>query len=597
MPVNSALRKSIRRLDLRLPALWGSAMWLPATALAMLAAMLLVAGAASQAPVADAEEPVSVVRHSAAVSGHNSLIVFVDVQLSAPARALIKYENDEAGRFRTPLASRAAVHQIPVARLRAETTYRYAVGIDAGDGGIIFPPDAGGEFTTGELPEGLAGLQARVSGRSTQPLILADLQHSILYRDDERRIVWYYETPEGTRGVGAVTRSGDGSLLWESQRCCLREITALSQHVAEFVHDDDGVRTHHDYLRLADGRIMSLAERDITIDDSANGGNAETPVTLDAIIIWDPASGRTERVWDALDFWELELPGERVVWEQAAWAGNRFRWTHGNSLSFGPEGDLIVSFRNRRQVVSISPDFGSIEWELRGPGSDYAFPGPTDRFYGQHTAAELPNGNILMFDNGYERPEEEGEPYSRALELRLDDRARTAVKVWEYRLEPDFYASQFGSAYRLRNGNTLVNFPVPPSISSGVADDTTIVLVEADAAGREVFRLDLWTKVPLQRYRAYGDIDSIMGETRLPSAEELRAGLSSISPGQIATWKSGYSTTAGALLAVLAEEGVRSLWLRDGSAWRSYAVDAGGRGIPGSADFAVLPGAELWLGG
>lgn len=572
-------------------------MRLPATALAALVALLLAAGAASQAPVEGAGEPVSVVRHSAAVSGRNSLIVFVDVQLSAPARALIEYENDGAGRFRTPLAPAAAVHRIPVVRLRAETTYRYAVGIDAGDGGIVFPPDAGGEFTTGELPKVLAGLEARTSGRSTQPLILADLQNAILYWDNEGRIVWYYETPEGTRGVGAVTRSEDGSLLWESQRCCLREITALSRHVAEFVHDDDGVRTHHDYLRLADGRIMSLAERDITIDDSANGGDAETPVTLDAIIIWDPASGRTERAWDALDFWELELPGERVVWEQAAWAGNRFRWTHGNSLSFGPEGDLIVSFRNRRQVVSINPDFGSIEWELGGPGSDYEFPDPTDRFYGQHTATELPNGNILMFDNGYERPEEEGGPYSRALELRLDDRARTAVKVWEYRPERDFYASQFGSAYRLRNGNTLVNFAVPPSISSGVADDTTIVLVEADAAGEEVFRLDLSGKAPPQRYRAYGDIDSIMGETRLPSAEELRAGLSSISPGQIATWRTGYSTTAGALLAALAEEGVRSLWLRDGSAWRRYAVDAGGHGIPGSLDFTAATGAELWLGG
>lgn len=428
-------------------------------------------------------------------------------------------------------------------------------------------------------------------------MILADLQHSILYWDAEGRIVWYYETPEGTRGVGAVTRSEDGSLLWESQRCCLREVTALGQHVAEFAHDDEGVRTHHDYLRLSDGRILSLAERDITIDDSANGNDAATPVTLDAIIRWNPASGRTERAWDALDFWELELPGERWVWEQAAWAGNRFRWTHGNSLSFGPKGDLIVSFRNRRQVVSLGPDFGSIEWELGGPGSDYAFPDPTDRFYGQHTAAELPNGNILMFDNGLERPEEEDGPYSRALELRLDERARTAVKVWEYRPERDFYASQFGSAYRLRNGNTLVNFPVPPSLSGGAGEDTTIVLVEADAAGEEVFRLDLSAQVPLQRYRAYGDIDSIMGETRLWSAEELRAGLSGIGPDQSAMWRAGFSAMASELLAALAEEGVRSLWLREGPAWRGHAVDADGRGIPGSADFAVKPGAELWRGG
>ena len=563
----------------------------------MLAALLLVAGAASQAPGADAGA-VSVVRHSAAVSGYNSLIAFVDVRLSAPARALIEYENDEAGRFRTALAPAAAVHRIPVVRLRAETTYRYAVGVDGGEGGIVFPPDGDGEFTSGELPENLADLEVRVFGRSTQPLILSDLPNWLVYQDDEGRIVWYYETPEGSRGFGAVTRSENGSLLWESRRCCLRWITALGQHVAELRHDDDGVMPHHDHLRLADGRILSLAERDVTIDDSASGGDEAAVVTLDTIIRWDPVGGRTERVWDALDFWELELPGERVVWEQAAWAGHRFRWTHGNSLSFGPDGDLIVSFRNRRQVVSISPDFGSIEWELGGPGSDYEFPDPADRFYGQHTAAELPNGNILMFDNGLRRPEEEGGPYSRALELRLDERARTAVKVWEYRLEPDFYAPQFGSAYRLRNGNTLVNFPVPPALwgDPADADDTKIVLVEADAVGEEVFRLDLSAEAPPQRYRAYGDIDSIMGETRLPSAEELRAGLSGVGPDRSVTWRAGFSTTASELLAALAEEGVRSLWLWEGLGWRGYAVGADGRGIPGAVDFAVAPGAAVWLG-
>lgn len=596
--MNSALRKSIRRLDPPLSAPSGGSARLPAAALAMLAALLLVAGAAAQAPGANAESSVAVVQHSAAVSGYNSLIAFVDVRLSAPAQALIEYENDEAGRFRTPLAAATTVHRIPVVRLRAETTYRYAVGIDAGGGGIVFPPNGSGEFTSGELPERLAGLENRVFGRSTQPLILSDLQSWILYQDDAGRIVWYYEPPEGTRGVGAITRSEDGNLLWESQRCCLHEITALGQPIAEFMHDDEGVRPHHDYLRLADGRIMSLAERDITIDDSANAGDAATPVTLDTIIRWDPASGRTERVWDALDFWDLELPGERVVWEQAAWAGRRFRWTHGNSLSFGPDGDLIVSFRNRRQVVSISPDFSSIEWELGGPGSDYEFPNPADRFYGQHTAAELPNGNILIFDNGLRRPEEEGGRYSRALELRLDERARTAVKVWEYRLDPDFYAPQFGSAYRLRNGNTLVNFPIPPAIwgDAADADDTTIVLVEADAAGEEVFRLDLSAAAPPQRYRAYGDIDSIMGETRLPSAKELRAGLSSIGPDQLAAWRAGFSTMASELLAALAEEGVRSLWLRTGSAWQRYAIAADGRGIPGSADFKLMPGGAVWLG-
>ena len=45
---------------------------------------------------------------------------------------------------------------------------------------------------------------------------------------------------------------------------------------------------------------------------------------------------------------------------------------------------------------------------------------------------QLDNGNILMFDNGDSRPTKEGGQYSRALELELDLKKKTAKKVWEF---------------------------------------------------------------------------------------------------------------------------------------------------------------------
>ena len=135
-------------------------------------------------------------------------------------------------------------------------------------------------------------------------------------------------------------------------------------------------------------------------------------------------------------------------------------------------------------------------------------------FYRQHTASQLANGNVLLFDNGNERPQAEGGEYSRALELRLDDAAGTATKVWEYRPSPDIYAPIVSSAYRLDNGNTLVNFGTrdrddPPH-------PKPLVLVEADADGNEVFRVETvqldWFS---RRYRAQGGIDAIRGETML----------------------------------------------------------------------------------
>ncbi len=96
--------------------------------------------------------------------------------------------------------------------------------------------------------------------------------------------------------------------------------------------------------------------------------------------------------------------------------------------------------------------------------------------------------------------------------MRLDAAAGTAVKVWEYRPTPDNYAPSLSSAYRLSNGNTLVNF------SRGDHAGNRSV-VEVDAAGNEVFRID---NPPLHagedlpvRYRVYDGIVAIMDETTL----------------------------------------------------------------------------------
>ena len=65
-----------------------------------------------------------------------------------------------------------------------------------------------------------------------------------------------------------------------------------------------------------------------------------------------------------------------------------------------------------------------------------------------HDIAPLPNGNVLVFDNGI------GREWSRVIEL---DPIEEEI-VWEYRASPpeDFYSRSKGSAQRLPNGNTLI---------------------------------------------------------------------------------------------------------------------------------------------
>ena len=362
-------------------------------------------------------------------------------------------------------------------------------------------------------------MQIRASGRSSMPLIATDYKTDddgyLVFWDETGSIVWYYDQkiwtdfPDNIESLQTVRQKPNGNLVYVSQRCCLTEITPLGNLVARIGDDDRAGIPHHDFLILDDGRILYPSFADLVIDDSVNGGAAETRVIIDELRIWDQQTGNIEKVWDSRDFWDLSDPGQRVMWQN-----DPKRWTHINSISIDEGGNYILNSRNRRQTFSLSPDFHTIEWQFGGPDSDYSFPDPRDRFYGQHTATKLPNGNILMFDNGRQRPDAEGGEYSRALELRLDHDSGVAVKVWEYRYRPDLFSEIVSSAFRLDNGNTLVNF--------GHTQTTAympLAFVETDPQGNDVFRAETFqtsagNRFP-RRFRASGDITAIMSETVL----------------------------------------------------------------------------------
>ena len=479
-------------------------------------------GASPPPPPPPPPEPASVARHSAAVSEANTLIAEVRVSLSRPAHAFVEYDNPVAGRYRTALEPPAEKHTIPIVRLRPETTYDYTVfTVDGPNVSSAVRAEPSGSFTTSKLPEPLASSYTVASGRSSQPLVLADHQwpetgfaHFFVFFDEVGALVWYVRV--GRAGPVARLRGQENFVFIPRPKDRnvpgrhLRQFTSLGE-VADFAEMDILVGAHHDLVMLDGSRVLLPLERTLFHDDFDSGG-PRAAFWYDTLGIWHSATDRVEQVWNAKETWDILDPAQH--WNPIPEDGMT-GWTHLNSVSMGPRGNIVLSLRNRNQVVSLSPDY-EIEWQLFGPDSDYEFPNPADRFYKQHTAAQLANGNILLFDNGNGRPEAEGGQYSRALELRLDDAAGTAVKVWEYRPDPDIYARIVSSAYRLNNGNTLVNFGSRPGRTNVVSPQQPLVLVEADANGDEVFRVETvqFGSRPL-RYRAYPGIDAIRGEIML----------------------------------------------------------------------------------
>ena len=468
--------------------------------------------------------PPIVLDHSLSIRDDNALIAEVELSLSRAGQVFVEYENPQAGKFRTALSESGAEHRISVARLRAETTYSYAIGIQDASGAAQIAHR--GEFRTGPLPHDLATIHKRTSGRSSQPLILTSYDDHFndyaLFWDEAGEIVWYHahDPTEGftdryiLRTLSAIEQKPNGNLIYINSWCCITEITPLGEVVRQLLASDEAGIPHHDFALLDDGRVLYLSLYRIVFDDSANGGDAKTPALADELRIWDPESGRVEQVWDSRNFWDIASEDQ---WDLRRYhASGGWCWMHMNSLSIGPQGNFILSARQRKQIMSIAADFQTIEWQLGGPGSDYRFPNPNDRFHEQHDATQLPNGNILLFDNGYRRPVSEGGKYSRAMEIRLDDERRNAVKAWGHRSDPDVFSPVVSGAARLGNGNTLISF------GSRTGHDQPLAVLEVDPQGNELFRvetlqLDQYPKpnTRFAQFRAVGDIGSIMGETML----------------------------------------------------------------------------------
>jgi uncharacterized protein (UPF0248 family) len=131
-------------------------------------------------------------------------------------------------------------------------------------------------------------------------------------------------------------------------------------------------------------------------------------------------------------------------------------YVHMNSVAIDYDGHIIISSRHQSKVVKINRQTGEVIWELGGVNNDFVFIDDNFGISYQHFArpVEGKSNHYTVFDNGnYHNPK-----FSRAVEFQLNTINMTASKIWEFRHTPDRYTHWMGSAQRLPNGNTLINY-------------------------------------------------------------------------------------------------------------------------------------------
>jgi hypothetical protein len=142
-------------------------------------------------------------------------------------------------------------------------------------------------------------------------------------------------------------------------------------------------------------------------------------------------------------------------------------YVHGNALEIDYDGNLLLSSRHLSEITKINRQTGAIMWRLGGKNNQFTFVNDPTGFSFQHAIRRLENGDIVLFDNGNARVPS----YSRAVEYRLDENAKTATLVWQYRNTPDQYGFAMGYVQRFPNSNTLIGWGASnPSVTEVASD-------------------------------------------------------------------------------------------------------------------------------
>jgi hypothetical protein len=249
--------------------------------------------------------------------------------------------------------------------------------------------------------------------------------------DGTGRIAWHFRTKDYPFGAD---RRRNGNFVFMDKGRGLVEVDRKGNVVHELAQRDPEREMHHAIVVTPADTVLYL-----TFDTEMFNGK---PLKGEAIWEWNPDTGEDLKRWRSWDFMDPTLDRSKRT------AGE---WLHGNSLSIGPRGNILLSFHYIDQVISIAPDWKSIEWRLGGVRQTVRV-APEQQTSAQHTAAEIEPNRILMFDNRTALQP----PYSRAVEYVIE--GNTAKQVWEWRPKPDNYASAVSSARRLPNGHTLIAF-------------------------------------------------------------------------------------------------------------------------------------------
>ncbi len=268
-----------------------------------------------------------------------------------------------------------------------------------------------------------------------------NLRRTDLIDADGNRLRRWYDPMTGYWARARLMPNGD--LVVAGQDAVAPYLLRLTWNGRERWRSD--VAAHHDIHPMTEGRVATMLYRDRRIQEVERFFDLRD----DFIAIIGPRG----RVMEEISVWAaLSAAPEHFTFQDAGlWVGDgRVKdLLHTNTIQFLDDAELaardplfqvgrvLVTLRNQDAVALIDWETRKVVWSW-GQGT----------LLGPHDGTIMPNGNLLVLDNGV------GRGWSRVLEVE----PHTGEIVWRYQGDPpsSFYTASRGSAQRLPNGNTLI---------------------------------------------------------------------------------------------------------------------------------------------
>ena len=408
-------------------------------------------------------------------TSHPLVFLFSSPPCATGSRMQVQFVAPNGTSTRTPFAACDSQSSMNfyLAGLYAESQYTAHHIIQTGTDSVTGPDVA---FTTGSLPGGLftqTVIQAPAKKVSNQ-VLLGSATGIPVATDMQGSVIWY-----GPADISIVTRPEAGGVFWgilgpgeDPSRQSIRKFDAVGRTLLE----TNAARVnqqlarlgrrkitafHHEVRTLPGGRIAALADVEQILTDVQGPGPID--VIGDMIVVFD-SQLNVIWTWDTFDW--LDVTRKAVLGETCSstscaphvLAPQANDWTHGNSLSQTPDGNLLYSSRHQDWLIKVNYDHGRgdghVIWRLGKDGDfDFASTDTFPWFSHQHDAnfeAADPT-KLMVFDDGNTRVFTMGSGNSRGQILQLNEQDRIATPVLNADL--GIYSVAVGSAQKLRDGN------------------------------------------------------------------------------------------------------------------------------------------------